>query len=589
MLTPNDIPQDDMFLTGSAMAAVIANHDWSTTTLGTLDRWPSTLRSVLTTLLASPFPIVLAWGPELITFHNDAYCELLGGRRDAIGLPFLDVWPELREDLSPLFERALCGQTCHFPEAAFMIERNRRQEEAIFNFGLSPVRDFGGAVVGVFNIGVEITARVVAQRQQAAERERLARMFEQAPGFMAILEGPEHRIVLANAAYLKLVGHRAVLGKTVAEALPDAVSQGLSVVLDRVCASGEAHRSSGAKFEARDVPGGPVEERYVDVVFQPLTNEAGDVAGVFLEGADVTDRVHAAAELRASERRNGEILESVSDAFYAVDANWSFTYVNRKAEQLWGRPREQLLGRTIWSVFPQAVNSETYEAHQRAATTRELVRIEAMSPVLDRWVDVSIFPTDGGGLSVYFRDVTERREAQARFRTLLETAPALIFATDQKGQNTFVNQRYQDYTGWSFDDLVGDGWQAVVHPEDRAAAIRESIEGRSESRPLERRLRLRRQDGEWRWFLSRVEPVLEAGAEAEFAWLGISIEIEDQVRAEERERLLSQEVDHRAKNLLAVVQSVVQLTRADDVQALKGAIDGRIQALARSHGLLSAA
>lgn len=180
------------------------------------------------------------------------------------------------------------------------------------------------------------------------------------------------------------------------------------------------------------------------------------------------------------------------------------------------------------------------------------------------------------------------KESRARFHTLVETAPALIFATDRTGRNSFVNERYQSYTGLSFQELCGDGWLAVIHPEDRPAAHSESTSAQEHPRPLERRLRIRRHDGEWRWFLSRTEPVVGASDASPFAWLGISIDIDEQVYAEERERLLAQEVDHRAKNVLAVVQSVVQLTRSDDAGELKAAINGRIEALARSHSLLAA-
>jgi PAS domain S-box-containing protein len=164
----------------------------------------------------------------------------------------------------------------------------------------------------------------------------------------------------------------------------------------------------------------------------------------------------------------------------------------------------------------------------------------------------------------------------------------LIFATDRTGRNSFVNERYQSYTGLSFEELCGEGWLSVVHPADRPAAHEESTSSQVHLRPLERRLRIRRHDGAWRWFLSRTEPVLGASKSSSFAWLGISIDIDEQVHAEERERLLAQEVDHRAKNLLAVVQSLVQLTKADDADGLRTAINDRINALARSHSLLAA-
>lgn len=94
--------------------------------------------------------------------------------------------------------------------------------------------------MGIFCLAQETTEKVLADRRTQAERERQIRMFEQAPGFVAMPEGPEHRFGLANPAYLRVVGHRDVVGRTVAEALPDAVEQGYLELLDEIYRSGRA-------------------------------------------------------------------------------------------------------------------------------------------------------------------------------------------------------------------------------------------------------------------------------------------------------------------------------------------------------------
>ncbi|AFZ67089.1 GAF domain-containing protein [Deinococcus peraridilitoris] len=106
------------------------------------------------------------------------------------------------------------------------------------------------------------------------------------------------------------------------------------------------------------------------------------------------------------------ILESISDAFYAVDHEWRFTYVNQEAERLWNRRREDLLGKVYWEEFPQAVGSEAYLAHLEAARERRVVRVETRSPILHVWEEVVIHPTPDG-LSVYFKDISERKTLEA--------------------------------------------------------------------------------------------------------------------------------------------------------------------------------
>jgi signal transduction histidine kinase/CheY-like chemotaxis protein len=129
-----------------------------------------------------------------------------------------------------------------------------------------------------------------------------------------MLRGSEHRFELANPSYLQLIGHRSVLGRTVAEALPEAVGQGYLTLLDEVFTSGNAYVARGAKYTAQPTPDGAGSERYVDFVYQPIKDSDGRVAGIFVEGADVTERMRADVALQASEARFRQLAAQLSDA-----------------------------------------------------------------------------------------------------------------------------------------------------------------------------------------------------------------------------------------------------------------------------------
>ena len=143
--------------------------------------------------------------------------------------------------------------------------------------------------------GVFRRAHAVQEANQtlSAETQRLRTLFEQAPGFMAVISAPDLRFQLANAAYRRLVGNRDVVGKRVAEALPEVVEQGFLDLLAQVLSSGEPYIGRGVGVFLEADGGGPLEERFLDFVYQPIVNAQGESTGVFVQGHDVTEQRRA--------------------------------------------------------------------------------------------------------------------------------------------------------------------------------------------------------------------------------------------------------------------------------------------------------
>lgn len=127
---------------------------------------------------------------------------------------------------------------------------------------------------------------------------------------------------------------------------------------------------------------------------------------------DVTARKQAEQALQAAHTRLQNILESITDAFYTLDREWRFTYLNPQAERYFGQPQADLLGHCLWDLFPGAVGSLFEGQYRRAMTEGCAVHFEGLSPVIQRWLDVHAYPSPDG-LAIYFRDITSRREAEA--------------------------------------------------------------------------------------------------------------------------------------------------------------------------------
>ena len=128
----------------------------------------------------------------------------------------------------------------------------------------------------------------------ATERNQLVDMFMQAPGFVAVLSGPEHVFQMYNPAYGQLIGHRGITGKVIREALPELVGQGYFEFLDTVFETGEPHEGRGSRVQLQRTPDGPLETVYLNFIYQPIRDGSGKVAGIFVQGHDVTENVLAA-------------------------------------------------------------------------------------------------------------------------------------------------------------------------------------------------------------------------------------------------------------------------------------------------------
>ncbi|WP_162417191.1 PAS domain S-box protein [Cyclobacterium roseum] len=128
---------------------------------------------------------------------------------------------------------------------------------------------------------------------------------------------------------------------------------------------------------------------------------------------NIDERKKAAQELEKAYRERNEILESISDAFFAVDESWTVTYWNKQAESILGRVKKDMVGKNLWEEYPDAIDSDFYRQYHQAMDSGETVRFEEYYPTLDIWIEVTVYPSENG-LSIYFKDITLRKAADIR-------------------------------------------------------------------------------------------------------------------------------------------------------------------------------
>jgi hypothetical protein len=142
--------------------------DWASSGLGDWATWPAALRATVEIMLASRHGMMLAWGPDLTMFYNDAYASFLGRKHPAaLGRPLAEVWSDVWSDIEPFVGQALAGEPVWFEDFRLVMERNGYPEDTWWQFSYSPVRDDAGLIAGFLNVANETTSKVLAERRQA--------------------------------------------------------------------------------------------------------------------------------------------------------------------------------------------------------------------------------------------------------------------------------------------------------------------------------------------------------------------------------------------------------------------------------------
>ncbi|TPP05513.1 PAS domain S-box protein [Rhizobium glycinendophyticum] len=358
------------------MADLIRDHDWSDG-LGPVEVWPSSLRSALSICLSSTFPTAIYWGPELRLLYNDSWAPIPGERHpDALGRPASEVWADIWDVVGPQLDEVMTtGKGISTYDQMLPMVRAGVQTETYWNYSFTAIRDEYGAIVGIFNQGNETTAAVLARRQAQQEISRLGRMFAQTPAAIAILEGPTHVFTLVNAAYELLVQRSGLVGKTVAEALPEVQDQGFIDLLDTVYTSAEPYIGRAVPIDFI-LAGGQVEQKHVDFVFQPMINAEGETLGIFVQATDVSEVATAMAALRESEERFEAIVNSIDQMIWSTTPDGHHDYFNQRWYQYTGLNEGETNGLAWDNPFHPDDRAHAWQVWQHSLATGEPYHVE---------------------------------------------------------------------------------------------------------------------------------------------------------------------------------------------------------------------
>ncbi|TGE02565.1 PAS domain S-box protein [Methylobacterium nonmethylotrophicum] len=280
-----------------------------------------------------------------------------------------------------------------------------------------------------------------------------------------------------------------------------------------------------------------------------------------------------------NEFRVKNFTPAVTDIFHLIESDL-------------GRPITHIAARILYPELPGDVRKVL---RTLGTIEREVGNPETGSRYLARVLPYRSIDNFIAGVVITFLDITataraERalRESQERFRRMERIVPAFLFTADAELNWLYVNSRFYEHTGLEDGRALGLGWMSVVHPDDVEENQRRWQRAVASSEAFEHEFRIRAASGTYRWFTARAEPTADPDGGA-VTWFGSCTDSHERRMAEDRQRLLLTELQHRVKNILAVVRSVANRT-AEGTGSLADFVmhfDGRLGALARTQNILT--
>ncbi|WP_461095828.1 PAS domain-containing sensor histidine kinase [Spirosoma luteolum] len=375
----------------SEMSALIRAHDWAATPIGHQDEWSVSLRTLVTMMLASRFPMLIFWGPELITFYNDAFRPSLGNdgkHPSSLGQRGEESWAESWPVIGPMIYNIMAGgESVWFEDQKLPIYREGQMGYAYWTYSFSPVTDDDGQVNGVLVTCTETTQAVESlaqlnianqelsqtvqtnlelhQKQQRTSeqllrsQQQILNLFETTSIGIALLYGEDMIVQYPNSFYSHLTGRQLadLIDRPIMEVVPELEGQGFIELMQQVLHTGEP-------FSAKSLPAtimhqGTLETIYVDLTYQPWV-EDGQTTGILVIAVEVTDQVRARQQLEQSEARLRSLIDSAPFPIGVyVGPELEIVLANKSIMDVWAKGYD-VVGKSYRKILPELDNQPIF-------------------------------------------------------------------------------------------------------------------------------------------------------------------------------------------------------------------------------------
>lgn len=507
-------PSDERPGHGEDVNARIQTFDWSHTPLGPLETWPDSLKSAVMSSLNASCP----WPPQttedILRHQNTVLMELA-----KVATAESQSWAQI---LHRVVE--VSGKTLNVERSSIWLYNDDRSA---------------------------IHCVDLYERQRNLHSQGLELKLKQYPQYFKALE--QERVIAAHNA--RTDSHTKEFTATYLEPLNifsmlDAPIRWRGKMVGVIC-----HEHVGGV-------------RYWNFEEQQFAASVADIVGLAME---TVERRTAETALRLSESRKTAILSAALDAIITIDHEGTVINCNPAVEKIFGYSWRDLIGQPIADfIIPERLRRQHCEGLARYRATGD-------GPVLGKRVEMPALHADGHEFPVELsimrvagmeppsftatlRDISERkraeealRESEERFRTLADSAPVLIWVSDEKNCGTYFNRRWLEFTGRTIDEEIGFGWTEAVHPDDRAGAAEFCQRHFEKHQEFRMEFRLRRADGVYRWMHDHGVPRYTADGTF-LGYIGSCFDIHDRKEAERRYRQLNETLEEIVKQRTAKLE-----------------------------------
>jgi len=521
---------------------------------------------------------ILQGDDYIIELANEGLLEVWGRSPDVIGKPLVEAVPELEsQGVIELLENVrTTGEPFYAYEFPIILKRNGKEETLYFDFVYKPIYDkeADNKASGIISVGHDVTQQVVARQKEIESENKYRSLFDSIDQGFCVLEvifneqdhPTDYRFLEINPVFEKQTGLKDAVGKTIRELLPDIESHWIEQY-GKVALTGKATRFT---------EGSQAMGKWFDVyAFRVGDNNSRKVALLF---TDITERRKADEAFRLSEANiRNLVMQSPVAMCILSGPSFKVEVANARIYEIWGKGEAEMLGKPVFESLPEAAEQGLDKIMNHVYTTGERFIANELSVPLPRngniettylnFVYEPFIGPDGTitGVMAVAVDVTEQvvarkqiEESHKEFQFVTDFMPQMIWVTRPDGYHYYYNKQWYDYTGLTYGETEGEGWNNVFHPDDQERAWEVWRHSLKTGEPYEIEYRCRRYDGAYRWFLGRALPLKDDSGKI-LKWFGTCTDVHDQKMAAD---LMESKVEERTRELKLVNEQLRQFTYA---------------------------